>query len=253
MMMMNQTMSLPHGPLVESTSPEPSSHGPGTVTGLVPNQFTSSMSKRRRTSQYEPGLASFVRPNSSTAAGPQLDDAVRKHEYRGISVLSTYFQNVKLPDELQSFHIAGKTILEIPHPLLPHLFVHPVVASFSKSTLEDHLTNPTDSDWSQVYTLMSSRISKDLCESTHRLKNALELNRIQEYQQRSIPNPQYFRQSGYSLEIESNHTRFRVICLFLQQKVSQMTEMTRPLQHVCAQLSCAICFHSSVADQFENV
>ena len=99
---------------------------------------------------------------------------------------------------------------------------------------------------------MLSRISKDLYDSPHRLKNALELNRIQEHQQRYIPNPQYFRKSGYRLETRITPVS-ESFASYLQEQVSQMTEMTRPLQLLCTQLSCAICSHSSVADQFEDV
>ena len=191
-MLMNQILLLPPVTFDDHTNLELSSHGLGTVTGPAPSDDTTSRSERRRTSPCEPGP-------SATVSGTQLDDAVRQHEYAGSSVFSTYYQNAKLPATIQSFYIAGDTILEIPHPLFPHLFVHTIVASFSCSTLEDHVTNPTDSDWSQVYTLMLSRISKDLYESPHRLKNALELNRIQEHQQRYIPNLQNFRKSGYNL------------------------------------------------------
>ena len=244
-MLMNQILSLPPVTFDDHTNLELSSHGLGTVMGLAPSDDTPSKSKRRRTSQYEPGP-------SSTVSGTQLDDAVRKHEYAGSSVFSTYYQNAKLPATIQSFYIAGDTILEIPHPLFPHLLVHPIVASFSCSTLEDHVTNPTDSDWSHVYTLMLNRISKDLYESPHRLKNALELNRIQEHQQRYIPNLQYFRKSGYNLETRVTPVS-ESFASFLQQQVSQMTEMTSHLRQLCTQLGCAICSHSSVADQFEDV
>ena len=59
---------------------------------------------------------------------------------------------------------------------------------------------PTDTDWTQVYTLMLKRLAKDLHDSHNRLKNALELNRIQEYQQRYIPNDRYFQTAGYTPE-----------------------------------------------------
>ena len=70
---------------------------------------------------------------------------------------------------------------EVPNPMFPQLFAHPVIASFSCTTLEENMATPTETDWVQVYTLMLKRLVKDLHDSHNRLKNALELNRIQDH------------------------------------------------------------------------
>jgi len=60
------------------------------------------------------------------------------------------------------------------------------------------MATPTETDWSQVFTLMLKRLAKDFHDSNNRLKNALELNRFQGYQQRYIPNIRYFQNAGYT-------------------------------------------------------
>jgi len=181
-----------------------------------------------------------------------LGSAVRQHDYDGVPVQSTYFHNSKLPATLTSFYVAGETILEVPHPMFPQMFVHLVVASFSCTTLEENMTTPTETDWAQVYTLMLKRLAKDLHESHNRLKNALELNRIQEFQQRYIPNVRYFQTVGYVPENRLT-TASESFSIFLQQTLSQQTTMTTPLRQLCVHLSCAICSHSAVAEQFQEV
>ena len=94
--------------------------------------------------------SSQLRSTSPTSAGAQLGSAVRQHDYDGAPVQSTYFHNSKLPATLISFYIAGETILEVPHPMFSQLFVHPVVASFSCTSLEESMATPTDTDWTQV-------------------------------------------------------------------------------------------------------
>ena len=136
--------------------------------------------------------------------------------------------------------------------MFSQLFVHPVVASFSCTSLEENMATPTDTDWTQVYTLMLKRLAKDLHDSHNRLKNALELNRIQEYQQRYIPNDRYFQTAGYTPENRLT-TISESFAIFLQQTLSQQIEMTTPLRQLCVHLSCAICSHSSVAEHFQDV
>ena len=224
-----------------------SSAGPG------PNVSDPMPTRRRQTVDNQSGpYSSQLRSTSPTSVGPQLGSAVRQHDYDGSAVQSTYFHNSKLPATLMSFYIAGETILEVPHPMFPHLFVHPVVAGFSCTTLEENMATPINSDWTQVYILMFKRLAKDLHDSHNRLRNALELNRIQEYQQRYIPNDRYFQTVGYTPENRLT-TISESFAIFLQQTLSQQIEMTTPLRQLCVHLSFAICSHSSVAEHFQEV
>ena len=223
------------------------------ISGPGPNQCDSMPTRRRQTVDNQSGpYSSQLRSTSPTSAGAQLGSAVRQHDYDGVPVQSTYFHNSKLPATLISFYIVGETILEVPHPMFSQLFVHSVVASFSCTSLEENMATPTDTDWNQVYTLMLKRLAKDLHDSHNRLKNALELNRIQEYQQRYIPNDRYFQTAGYTPKNRLT-TISESFAIFLQQTLSQQIEMTTPLRQLCVHLSCAICSHSSVAEHFQDV
>ena len=248
------------GPQTDVSGPEPCTFRVGTsstvghsISGPGPNQCDSMPTRRRQTVDNQSGpYSSQLRSTSPTSAGAQLGSAVRQHDYDGVPVQSTYFHNSKLPATLISFFIAGETILEVPHPMFSQLFVHSVVASFSCTSLEENMATPTDTDWNQVYTLMLKRLAKDLHDSHNRLKNALELNRIQEYQQRYILNDRYFQTAGYTPENRLT-TISESFAIFLQQTLSQQIEMTTPLRQLCVHLSCAICSHSSVAEHFQDV
>ena len=242
------------------SGPEPCAVRAGTsstvghpISGPGPNQRHPKTTRARQSVDKQSGTYSFqLRSTSPTSAGAQLGSAVRQHDYDGVPVQSTYFHNSKLPATLTSFYVAGETILEVPHPMFPQMFVHLVVASFSCTTLEENMTTPTETDWAQVYTLMLKRLAKDLHASHNRLKNALELNRIQEFQQRYIPNVRYFQTVGYVPENRLT-TASESFSIFLQQTLSQQTTMTTPLRQLCVHLSCAICSHIAVAEQFQEV
>ena len=248
------------GPQTDVSGPEPCTFRVGTsstvghsISGPGPNQCDPMPTRRRQTVDKQSGpYISQLRSTSPKSAGDQLGSAVRQHDYDGVPVQSTYFHNSKLPSTLISFYIAEETILEVPHPMFSQLFVHPVVASFSCTSLEENMATPTDTDWTQVYTLMLKRLAKDLDDSHNRLKNALELNRIQEHQQRYVPNDRYFQTAGYTPENRLT-TISESFAIFLQQTLSQQIEMTLPLRQLCVHLSCAICSHSSVAEHFQDV
>ena len=231
------------GPQADVSGPEPCTFRVGTsstvghsISGPGPNQCDSMPTRRRQTVDNQSGpYSSQLRSTSPTSAGAQLGSAVRQHDYDGVPVQSTYFHNSKLPATLISFFIAGETILEVPHPMFSQLFVHSVVASFSCTSLEENMATPTDTDWNQVYTLMLKRLAKDLHDSHNRLKNALELNRIQEYQQRYILNDRYFQTAGYTPEnrLTTISESFATFCN--RHWVNKLK-----WQHLCVNYACTL-------------
>mgnify|MGYP006896126653 CR=1 FL=1 len=231
------------GPQTDVSGPEPCTFRVGTsstvghsISGPGPNQCDPMPTRRRQTVDKQSGPhSSQLRSTSPTSAGAQLGSAVRQHDYDGVPVQSTYFHNSKLPATLISFFIAGETILEVPHPMFSQLFVHSVVASFSCTSLEENMATPTDTDWTQVYTLMLKRLAKDLHDSHNRLKNALELNRIQEYQQRYMLNDRYFQTAGYTPENRLT-TISESFAIFLHRHWVNKLKW----QHLCVNYACTL-------------
>eukprot|EP00435_Cladocopium_sp_Y103_P043210 s466_g12.t1 len=156
----------------------------------VPEISQNSPSKRLKPMPSDPNRGDF-HPHANFMSGP-VDRASQEHEYYGDKVISVYGSYENTSQSLLQCQILDEQVQEIAHPEFPHLFVHPIVARFMCSTLFEHKLELQAIDWTQVYTLFGQRAGQDLFAATGRLKNALELGRVVESQQRYIPSHKYF-------------------------------------------------------------
>ena len=158
-----------------------------------------------------------------------------------------------LPSMIAACHIADNSVLEIAHPDFPELWTHPVVAAFTCSTLKEHRASSASCDWSQVYILMKRRIGQDLSDSVDRIYNAYELKRVQEYQQRYVPNPAYFDRSTY-LQDDILLTAAQPFALFLEQEVAKLTtDLPSTLKQLCLTISNVVNTHDLVGTMIDRV